>query len=509
MRIPSAAQIRALDEATTLSEGISSTSLMERASRAFVRAFRQHYGPERPVAILCGTGNNGGDGLAVARLLMQHYNVLIVQALIGERSPDNAINHRRAVKAGIKIHEIKPLDPFPKFSDRIILVDALFGTGLNRPLQGYWADFINHFNKKGHTTIALDLPSGMLADTPSEGPVLRAERTISLGLPKMALFAPANTQWLGDWQIARFRMETPETVNNFLQDSHALEAYLIEPKPLAKLVKKRGANDHKGIFGHALLLAGSFGKMGAAVIAGRAVLRTGAGLVTCHVPRSGYEIMQISFPEAMCEVDAHRYRMTEVGDLEPYRTIGAGPGLGTEAMTAAALRDVLSRYNKPMVLDADALNIISQAPDVMELVPKNSILTPHPKEFERLCGHTEDDFARWQVQASFAKSNGVYVILKTGYSSVATPAGLLYLNPTGNPGMGTAGSGDALTGVLTGLLAQGYAPETAATLGVYLHGLAGDLAAKELGQEFLLAEDIVGYLGKGFGVLRGEVGTQP
>ncbi|MEM9528368.1 MAG: NAD(P)H-hydrate dehydratase, partial [Bacteroidota bacterium] len=333
--------------------------------------------------------------------------------------------------------------------------------------------------------------------------VLRAERTISLGLPKMALFAPANTLALGEWEVAPFRMEPSDLVDNYLTEPNALEAYLIEPKPLAKLIKKRNANDHKGSFGHALLLAGSFGKMGAAVIAGRAVLRAGAGLITCHVPRSGYEIMQISFPEAMCTVDAHRYRMTEVGDLAAYRTIGAGPGLGTEAMTAAALRDVLTRYDQPMVLDADVLNIISQEPNLLELVPKNSILTPHPKEFERLCGTTEDDFARWRVQVKFAKSQGVYLVLKTGYSAVATPTGLLYLNPTGNPGMGTAGAGDALTGILTGLLAQGYAPEAAATVGVYLHGLAGDLAAEDLGQEFLLAEDIVSYLGKGFQVLKG------
>ncbi|MEM9260673.1 MAG: NAD(P)H-hydrate epimerase, partial [Bacteroidota bacterium] len=258
MRIPSAAQIRALDEATTFNEGISSTSLMERASRAFVRAFRKHYGPERPVAILCGTGNNGGDGLVVARQLMQHYHVIVVQALIGERSPDNAINYRRVAKAGIKIHEVKPLDPFPKFSDRIILIDALFGTGLSRPLRGYWADFVEHFNEKGHTTIALDLPSGMFADAPSVGPVLKAERTISLGLPKMALFAPENTHALGEWEIAHFRMESPELVDHYLREPEALEAYLIEAKPLAKLVKRRSANDHKGNFGHALLLAGSF-----------------------------------------------------------------------------------------------------------------------------------------------------------------------------------------------------------------------------------------------------------
>jgi len=502
MRILSAAQIRALDEATTLEEGITSTNLMERATRAFFTAFRRHYGPKRPIAILCGTGNNGGDGFALARMMLMHYNVMVFSALVGERSHDNAINHRRAKKLGIKIHEVKPLDPFPKFHPDVILIDALFGTGLNRPLEGYWADFVDHYNEKNQTVVALDLPSGMLADTPSTGSVLRAERTISLGVAKLALFAPSNTQWLGRWEIAPFKLAHPDIVTRFLEDAPAFDAFLMEPNALRKELKHRYANDHKGVFGHALLVAGAFGTMGAAVIAGRAVLRSGAGLLTCHVPRSGYEIMQISFPEAMCKIDVHRYRTTEVGDLSPYATIGAGPGLGTEVMTAAALRSVLERYDRPMVLDADALNIISAEPDLLQLVPKNSILTPHPKEFERLCGATEHDFARWQVQGAFAKQHGIYLLLKTGYTSVATPSGNLYFNPTGNPGMGTAGTGDALTGVIVGLLAQGYLPEHAACLGVYLHGLAGDIAAEELGQEFLLAEDVVGHLGQAFRQLR-------
>ncbi|MEO0734210.1 MAG: NAD(P)H-hydrate dehydratase [Bacteroidota bacterium] len=276
----------------------------------------------------------------------------------------------------------------------------------------------------------------------------------------------------------------------------------MEGEVLQRHLKPRGANDHKGTFGHALLLAGAFGSMGAAIIAGRAILRSGAGKLTCHVPRSGYEIMQIGFPEAMCSIDPHRYRTTEVGDLDGYQVIAAGPGLGTEAMTAAALADVLERTDQPMVLDADALNIIAEQPDLLDLVPRHSILTPHPKEFSRLFGQADHDFARWQVQRKLAREKGIYIVLKTGYTAIATPAGDLYLNPTGNPGMATAGTGDALTGVITGLLAQGYVPEVAATLGVYLHGLAGDLAADELGQEFLLAEDVVQHLGKAFAHLR-------
>ena len=275
---------------------------------------------------------------------------------------------------------------------------------------------------------------------------------------------------------------------------------------LRPLLKRRGPQDHKGTFGHALLVAGSFGKMGAAILAARAVLRSGAGLVTCHVPRSGYEILQISFPEAMCTVDAHRYHTTEVGDLEKYRTIGIGPGLGQKNLTAKAVEDVLRRYDKPMVIDADALNIISQNLDLYELIPRNSILTPHPKEFERLFGTADDDFARWRVQREWAKEHGIIVVLKTGYTTIALPEGKVFVNPTGNPGMGTAGTGDALTGILTGLLAQGYDPAIAALLGVYLHGLAGDLAAETGSQPFLLAEDVVNHIGKAYLELQGKDG---
>ncbi|MEL7159348.1 MAG: NAD(P)H-hydrate dehydratase, partial [Bacteroidota bacterium] len=291
-------------------------------------------------------------------------------------------------------------------------------------------------------------------------------------------------------------------VGDFPTEETTGPTYLMEANTLRKQLRRRGANDHKGTYGHAFLLAGAFGSMGAAIIAGQAILRSGAGKLTCHVPRSGYEIMQIGFPEAMCSVDPHRYRTTEVGDLSNYQVIAAGPGLGTEAMTAAALADVLRRTDRPMVLDADALNIIGERPELLDLVPRHSILTPHPKEFSRLCGAADNDFARWQVQRKLASERGIYVVLKTGYTAIATPAGDLYLNPTGNPGMATAGTGDALTGVITGLLAQGYLPEVATTLGVYLHGLAGDLAAAELGQEFLLAEDVVNYLGKAFAHLR-------
>ncbi|MBC6994651.1 NAD(P)H-hydrate dehydratase [Neolewinella lacunae] len=504
MRILTAAQLRALDQATIRAEKITSGELMERAAKAFTKAFTRHFpDPERPVVVVCGTGNNGGDGLVVARRLKsRNYKVSVIQANIGTRSADNQDNFKRLKGQGIEVRQLTQGDPWPAIAPEAVVVDALFGTGLGRPVAGYWAELIDYLNALPNFRVAVDLPSGLSSDGPQEGPCVHADLTLCLGLPKLALFAPANTQLLGNWELVTFPLADPDRLHPEVGGGPAYQATLNDASELGGLLKKRYANDHKGTFGHAFLVAGAFGTMGAAVIAGRAVLRAGAGLLTCHIPRSGYEIMQISFPEAMCKVDTHRYHSTEIGDLGAYDSIGIGPGIGQEALTVEAVRSVLSRYERPMVIDADAINIIAAHPELLKLIPKNSLLTPHPKEFARLFGETEHDFARWQVQREVAKRNGLVIVLKTGFTSIATPGGELYFNPTGNPGMGTAGTGDALTGVLTGLLAQGYDPVTAARLGVYLHGLAGDLAAEELSQEFLLAEDVVSHLGQAYRKLR-------
>lgn len=505
MHVLTARQLRALDEQTLYEEKITSFELMQRAAGAFVRAFTEKFRPGAgPVLVLAGTGNNGGDGFVIAQSLKTlGYKVQLLACHIGRSSPDNIHAKQLAKQSLISDREQTDGMPFPDLVPGVILVDALFGTGLNRPLEGYWAEFVDHLNHaKGILRVAVDLPSGMIADGPTDGIAFRADQTYTLGAPKMAMFAAENSDHFGKTHIVQFQLAPVDRVLHLRKaDTAGPTNYLLEDE-VKGLLKQRRTYDHKGTFGHALLVAGSFGKMGAAVIAGRGVLRAGAGLLTCHVPRSGYEIMQISFPEAMCTIDPHRYMTTEIKDLDRYRTIGIGPGLGTEKMTARAFRSLLQHYDKPMVVDADALNIIAKEPELLNMVPKGSILTPHPKEFERLFGETSDSFARWRVQSEVARSHGLIVLCKTAYTSIATPDGKIYINSTGNPGMGTAGTGDALTGILTGLLAQGYEPTNAARLGVYLHGLAGDLAAKELGQEFLLAEDVINFIGKAYGALR-------
>lgn len=499
MRIPSAAEHRAIDAATMAADKITSQALMERAATAFTRALVtvprvMIAGKNSQIVIVCGTGNNGGDGLVTARLLHKMgLKVRVIQAMIGTRSGDNAANLKRLKSLHLPIEEVIENASFPIIPTGSVLIDALFGTGLSRPVSGYWAELINYLNSVEATRYALDLPSGLPADGPPTGAVVQADRTLSLGYPKLALLSPYNTRYLGEWALIDFSLNHA-FVTNELTSKH----YLSTDIEVKQLLKIRHRNDHKGTFGHALLVAGSYGSVGAAVISARSIMRAGAGKLTCHLPGCGYQIMQTAFPEAMCRADKAERCITKVQAPTEYAVVGVGPGLGQDPRTAKMLKKLLHQCERPLVIDADALNLLAENPDWWPLVPKGSILTPHPKEFERLFGKQEDDFARWRVQSRVAKQRGIVLVLKTGYTSIATPNGDLYFNNTGNPGMGTAGTGDALTGILTGLMARGYDSVDAARLGVWLHGLAGDLAVKKTGLESMVASDLVDHLGEAF-----------
>ena len=499
MLILTAEQLRAVDAATIEQDSLTSLELMERAATAWTKRFIHHYpDQDREIVVLCGSGNNGGDGLVIARLLrFEGFTVTVIRAEIGPPSADNEANRKRARDTGVHVRTLAEGETLPSFRRHSLLVDALFGTGLSRPVTGYWARLIDHVNEQPVTRVAVDLPSGLRTDGASGGAIVRADRTLSLGYPKRCLFAPSNTPYLGHWELVPFRLVGGPVLERADHRDVMLTRKLVKP-----LVRPRYANDHKGTFGHVLLVAGAYGKMGAAIICARSILRAGAGLVTTHIPRVGYEIMQIGFPEAMCEVDEHRYHFTGIGELGDYDVVAIGPGLGKAPATRQGVLELVEKADKPLVVDADALNILAAAPGALEKLPAGSILTPHPKEFERLFGAARDDFARWEVQRRRARELNLVILLKTGFTTIATPDGKLYYNTTGNPGMGTGGTGDALTGVLAGLLAQGYTPANAARLGVYLHGLAGDLAARELQQESLLAEDVVSHLGRAFGKIK-------
>lgn len=489
----------AIDAATIERQGITSLELMERAATACATGMRQALGQlanedKVPLLILCGPGNNGGDGLVLARLFTEEgRNVRVLEYGMGSRSPDNATNYQRALAAGVATQQLDLSAPNPYIPDNVLLIDALFGTGLSRPLTGKLAERIAEWNERSLTVWSVDLPSGLFANRTVEGPVLRANRTFSLGYPKLAEMVPENAAYLGEVVNLTFSLCLPPEIEAMLTD------FQFTIHDARRIRKHRGVQDHKGIFGHALLVAGAHGTMGAALLSARAALRTGTGLLTCHVPECGYDIMQSGIPEAMCETDAQPAFISSVSELRRFNAAGIGPGIGQHEAAETAVANFLRAVNYPVVIDADALNLLSRHPEWYELIPKGSILTPHPKEFGRLFGKSSSGYEQWEKLRRWSAEHQLLIILKGGRTVVADyTKPYLTFNTSGNPGMATGGSGDVLTGVITGLLAQGYEPGDAARFGVYLHGLAGDLAAAENSQESMLAGDIVRHLGKAY-----------
>lgn len=494
VKILTTAQIKALDAYTIEKGSIASIDLMERACRAFTNWLVEHFDNQNTIGIICGTGNNGGDGLGIARMLNDlgyPVKIWIVKGT-GSESSDFKINLDRARRSKIEILEVVSESDERFFTDRRVLIDAVFGSGLTRRVTGVYGKVIECINNANAHRVSVDIPSGLMADAASTGPVVKADFTISFQLPKLSFFFPQYFQFVGEWTFVDINLN-----KDFIRQAET-KYFLLTQKDCRKILRKRSKFDHKGTFGHALLIAGSFGKMGAAVLASRAALRAGVGLLTAHVPKVGYSILQTALPEAMVSVDPHEEVFTEVAWRGDYSAIGIGPGIGRAAQTVKAVRSILEWFKRPMVIDADGLNILAENHELLALVPRGSILTPHPKEFERLVGKWNDDFERLEKQRQLANQLQSIVVLKGAFSSIASPDGMVFFNPTGNPGMATGGTGDVLTGILTGLLAQGYEPLHAAQMGVYLHGLAGNLALPEKGMSSLIASDIVDFLPSAF-----------
>jgi NAD(P)H-hydrate epimerase len=467
---------------------------MERACRAFITWITERFHALSKVGIVCGTGNNGGDGLGIARMLKEwgySVNVWVVRGPMKE-SEDFKINLERLSGKGVAVYDITTASDKGLFTSCDVLIDAILGSGLSRKPEGIYAQVINCFNQADATKVAVDIPSGLMADQHSEEPVARVQYTVSFQLPKLAFLLPGNYQYTGEWTLVDINLN-----RNFIKDA-VTDRFLVTQKDIKRLVKPRSRFDHKGTFGHAMLVTGSFGKMGAAVLSARAALRSGPGLVSVHVPRCGYEIMQTSVPEAMVQVDNSDSYFTAIEMIEGYNVLGIGPGLGMHEQTVKALITLLQRSAKPVVIDADGLNILSMQANKTEIVPSGSILTPHVKEFKRLVGEWANDYERLDKQKAFAAELKSVVLVKGAYTTIATPDGKLYFNETGNPGMATGGTGDVLTGILTGLMAQGYSAVDAALIGVYVHGLAGDLAAAEKGMISLVASDLIDHLPAAF-----------
>lgn len=503
MKILSAEQLRAADAHTIRHQPIPSIELMEvAAARCFDWIMARHRWKDHTFHIYCGNGNNGGDGLALGRMLnVSGRQVKMYWVKFSEsNSADFAINQSRLKEEGLELTVIQKLDELEDVQDGVV-VDALFGSGLNRPLEGWLADVVRKINSWPVIRLAVDIPSGLFAEDNRQidlDAVVHARHTLTFQHPKLSFLMPNVAHVVGAWDVLDIGLDQ-EFIHGLSTHYH-----LTTIDGIRTLLKDRGKFAHKGSFGHALLVAGSRGKMGAAVLSGEACLRSGAGLLTAHIPSCGLDIYQQSLPEAMVNPSVEVETIGGLPDLQPYAAVGIGPGIGTGKVAEKALKVLLQEASAPLVLDADAINILADNPTWNDFIPPLTILTPHPGEFRRLVGDWNSDEARLEKQIEYATRYGVIVLVKGAHTSIALPNGTVHFNSSGNPGMATAGSGDVLTGILTGLLAQGYAPSEATILGVFLHGMAGDFAAVQLGEDGMLAGDIVLHIPAAYKALRRE-----
>lgn len=497
MKIFEAAQVRQIDAYTIEHEPIGSIDLMERAAARLTGWYVRHFHTDRRVMVFAGPGNNGGDALAMARMLADRQFRVQCFLLSAERlSGDCAINKARLKEQGlVELKEVTDEASLPELSNRDVVVDGIFGSGLTRKVSGFPGKVIRHINAGAGTVIAIDIPSGLFGEDNSGndyGQVIRADHTLTFQFPFLSFFFDMNDPHVGRWRVQDIKLH-PRAIQETDSPYNTLEMETVR-----ELLPERGRFSHKGTFGHALIISGCYGMMGAALLSGEACLRSGTGLVTLHIPRFGYQIIQTGFPEALVSMDQSDILFSEPPDLDPYSAIGVGPGLGCKENTGKGLKMLLERAKVPLVVDADALNILSAHPEWHDTLPEGSVLTPHPKEFDRLAGASENSYQRHLKQRAFASRYGVVVVLKGAYTGIAAPDGRYWFNTTGNPGMATGGSGDVLTGMITGLLAQGLDPLESALAGVFIHGLAGDQAVAGQSPEALIARDMIGSLGAAF-----------
>ena len=494
MKIFNATQIKKWEEYTILNEPLPAIDLMERAAIVCCKWMLENKVSANTILIFCGTGNNGADGLAIGRILIRagwQVSIFILPDI--SRSDLFRINLEK-VEAISNVRLLSVVEDCPEVKPGDIIVEALFGTGINRNLQGIAKDVTCFINRQANPVISVDIPSGLFPDSVSDGEVIRATYTLTFQTTKLCFLVAENQQYFGKVNVLPIGLH-PQFAN--MQDP----VYeLLDPIMIKNIFKPRQTFSHKGDFGYACIIAGSYGMMGAAVLATKACLRTGAGKVCCLTAGTGYQIMQQSAPEALTLTSGRKF-IKKVPDLAQYNAIGIGPGLGTHETTKELLLEVFENFRKPLVIDADALNVISSNIYLLGHIPRNSILTPHPKEFDRLFGKSLNDFERIKRATDKAKELNIYIVLKGHFTLIATPSQRGYFNSTGNPGMATGGSGDVLTGIITGLMAQHYSAFESCILGVYLHGLTGDIAANKICGEGLIASDFIENLGAGFQAL--------
>jgi len=499
MKLFSKEQIYEGDKLTTERQKISSTELMERAgTQIFNWMHMRMQGAQVPIHVFCGIGNNGGDGLVLARHLITHgYNVVTyIVNCSDKRTKDFLLNYDHIKNVTKKWPTM--LSCKSDFEDVVIgvddiIVDAVFGIGLNRPPNTWVQELFQKFRDSKAFTLSIDIPSGLYTDKAVEDSkaVVHANYTLSFQSPKLVFFLPETAKYTSQWEALDIGID-----RDYLMQTET-EVELISKHEVLPIYKPRQKFAHKGDFGHVLMLGGSYGKIGAVNLASRAALGSGCGLVTAYVPKCGYQSLQTAIPEVMVITDEDETNISNIQfEIEP-TVIGVGVGLGTSEKTAKAFEAFLKQNKSPLVIDADALNLLSKKKALLKLLPEQSILTPHPKELERLVGAWSDDFEKLKKVKAFSKKYNVIVLIK-GAHSITVYNEKLYVNTTGNPGMATAGSGDVLTGIISGLLAQAYEPLAATIFGVYLHGKAADISLEDYGYQSLIASHIVATIGEAY-----------
>ena len=496
MKIFTAAQIRACDAYSIHASSISSADLMERAAAQCVDWITAQFPKDALFVVLCGTGNNGGDGLAITRMLhrLGYGAKAFLIRFSAEMSKDCSYKLQQLQNLDPSLVNIVPPDTFiTDIPEHIIIIDAILGTGLSRPAEGWVASFIRQIDQLPNMKIAIDVPSGLPVDTTAEpdAAIIKAAHTLSFQFYKRSFLHPETGQYAGRIHVLDIGLDP-----TFINATHS-NYQILDREVMKDIFRQREDFVHKGTFGTALIVGGSYGLMGAISLTARAAYRVGAGRVRGVIPSSGYDIFQTVIPEAMCITSGEKF-IKEIKEWESADAIGIGPGMGTELDTVEAIEEFIEACTEPVVLDADALNILEEKEELLHKIPAGSILTPHPKEFERVFGPTANSMLRLEHARTQAMRYNITIVLKDRYTAVVTPEGEAWYNINGNPGLATGGSGDVLTGMITGLLAQKYEPTHAAMLGVYLHGLAADLALQHQSMESLIASDLLDHIGAAF-----------
>jgi NAD(P)H-hydrate epimerase len=500
LKILNASQIREADKYTIENEPISSIDLMERAASRATKWILRNYFEENPsshkVHVFCGMGNNGGDGLVLARQLdANDVDVKVWLVHFSDNQSEDFKENLDRIHDSIEIVDLKDdFNPSDIQKDDLV-IDAIFGTGLSRPPEGIAGDVIMALNSSDAEIVSIDMPSGLYDEDNSKNDykrIINARHTLTFQNPKLSFFLAENEMKVGEVHVLDIGL-SQEFINS-IESSYQL----VDDEMARALHRKRNTYSHKGTFGHALLVGGSEGKWGAIALAARACLKSGAGLLTVHTAIKGIDIVHQGVNEAMLNADPENEFISEIPDLAPYKVIGVGPGIGKKEETQRAFKRLIQNSPAPLVIDADALNILAENKTWMAFLPAGSILTPHPGEFSRLADFKGTHYDAIQKQIELSRKHNIYILLKGAHSTVTTPNGQIFVNSTGNPGMASAGMGDTLTGIVTGLMSSGYTSAESAVLGMYIHGKAGDLALENESVESLIASDLTTYLGRAF-----------